>query len=108
MQQFDLNSVDKPEKENVVAYFLSMLALPVGEEGMVDDQLPHEHLFAISTLSPWFADISNYFFVGRLPPNLSFRERSIIIRKSTPFTWIGGNLFKLGPDQILRIYVRKE
>ena len=72
--------VDKPGKENVVAYFLSRLALPVGEEGMVDDQLPDEHLFAISTLSPWFFDIANYLAVGRLHPNLSFRERRRIIR----------------------------
>lgn len=30
------------------------------------------------------------------------------MRKSAPFTWIGGNLFKLGPDQILRHCVREE
>ena len=38
LQQFDLTIVhDKPRKENVVADFLSRLALPVGEEGMADD-----------------------------------------------------------------------
>ena len=78
--------VDKPRKENVVADFLSTLVLPIGEEGMVDDHLPDEHLFFISTLSPWFVDISNYLVAQRLHPNLSFRERSIIIRKITPFT----------------------
>ena len=52
LQQFDLNIVDKPGKDNVVADFLSRLALPTGEEGMVDDQMPDEHLFSISTLSP--------------------------------------------------------
>jgi len=31
-----------------------------------------------------------------------------IVRKSAPFTWIGGNLFKLGPDEILRRCVREE
>ena len=59
LQQFDLTNIDKPGKENVVADFLSRLALPTGEEGMVDDQLLDGHLFAISTLSPWFADIGN-------------------------------------------------
>ena len=108
LQQFDLTIVDKPGKENVVADFFSRLALLAGEEGMVDDQLPDEHLFSISALSLRFADIANYLFVGRLPPNISFRERSRIVRKSTPFTWIGGNLFKLCPDQILRICVREE
>jgi len=47
-------------KENVVADFLSKLDLPTGDEGIVDDQMPDEHMFAISVLSPWFADIANY------------------------------------------------
>jgi len=55
-----LTIVDKLGKENVVVDFLSRLDLPTGEEGMVDDQMPDEHLFAISVLSPWFADIANY------------------------------------------------
>lgn len=45
----------------IVADFLFRLTLPIGEEGMVDDQLADEHLFAISVLSPWFNDIANYF-----------------------------------------------
>ena len=60
LQQFDLTIVDKPSKENVVADFLSRLDLPAGEEGTVDDQMLDEQLFAISVLSPWFADIANY------------------------------------------------
>lgn len=75
---------------------------------MVDDQLSDENLFSISFLSPWFIDIANYLVVEQFRPNLSSKEKSRIIRKSTPFTWIGGNLFKLGPDKILRRYVREE
>ena len=60
LQQFDLTIVDKPGKENVVANFLSRLDLSAGEEGMVDDQMPDEHLFTILVLSPWFVDIANY------------------------------------------------
>ena len=47
LQQFDLTIVDKPGKENVFADFLSRLDLPTGEEGMVDDQMPDEHLFSL-------------------------------------------------------------
>ena len=75
---------------------------------MVDDQLLDEHLFAISVLSPWFVNIENYLVSAQFPPNLSSKEKSKIVRKSAPFTWIGGSLFKLGPDQILRICVREE
>eukprot|EP00253_Pinus_taeda_P004185 PITA_04185 len=68
-----------------IRYLMNKPDVNAREEGMVDDQMPDEYLFAISLLSPWFSDIA---------------------RKSTPFTWIRGNLFKLGPDQILRICVR--
>jgi len=37
LQQFDLTIFDNPGRENVVADFLFILSLPVGEEGMVDD-----------------------------------------------------------------------
>eukprot|EP00253_Pinus_taeda_P029515 PITA_29515 len=107
-QQFDLTIVDKLGKENVVADFLSRLDLFAGEEGMVDNQMPNEKLFAISVLSPWFADISNYLVSSQFPPHLSSKGKSKIITKSAPFTWIGGNLFKLGPNQILRCCVREE
>jgi len=36
------------------------------------------------------------------------KEKSGIIRKSAPFTWIRGNLFKLGLDQIMRRCVSEE
>eukprot|EP00253_Pinus_taeda_P026228 PITA_26228 len=108
LQQFDLTIVDKLGKENVVADFLSRLDLPASEEGTVDDQMPDEHLFGISVLSPWFVDIENYLLSAQFPPHLSSKEKSRIVRKSAPFTWIGGNLFKLGPYQILRCCVREE
>ena len=60
LQHCDLTIIEKPRKENVDAYLLSTLTFPVGNEEMVDDQLPYEHLFSISILSPWFVDIENY------------------------------------------------
>eukprot|EP00253_Pinus_taeda_P027096 PITA_27096 len=81
LQQFDITIVDKPGEENLVAEFLSRLTLPASEEGMVDDQLLDEHLFAISVLSPWFADIENYFVSAQFPPNLSSKEKSKIAIK---------------------------
>ena len=108
LQEFDLSIVDNHGKENVVANFLSRMNLPTCEEGMVDDQLPDEHLFAISVLSPWFADIANYLVSSQFPPNLHSKEKSNIVRKSAPCIWIWGNLFKLGPDQTLRRCVREE
>eukprot|EP00253_Pinus_taeda_P003270 PITA_03270 len=107
-KQFDFTIVDKRGKENVVADFLSRLDFPAGEEGLVDDQMPDERLFAISILPPWIANISNYLVSAQFPPHLSSKEKSKIVRKSAPFTWTGGNLFKPGLDQILRHCVRDE
>eukprot|EP00253_Pinus_taeda_P010006 PITA_10006 len=81
---------------------------PAGEEGMVDDQMLDEHLFYISVLSPWFSDIENYLVSTQFPPHLSSKEKSKILRKSAPSTWIGSNLFKLCLDQILRRCVKEE
>eukprot|EP00253_Pinus_taeda_P004027 PITA_04027 len=108
LQQFDLTIMNKSGKENVVVDFLSRVNFPAGEEIMVDDQMPDEHLFAISVLSPWFVDIENYLVAAQFPPHISSKDKSKIVRKSAPFTWIRGNLFKLGPDQILRRCVREE
>eukprot|EP00253_Pinus_taeda_P005173 PITA_05173 len=108
LSKFDLTIVDKPSKENVVADFLSRLDLPASEEGTMDDQMPDEHLFAISVLSPWFSDIANYLVSAQFPPHLSSKEKRRTVRKSASFTWIRGNLLKLGPDQILRRCVREE
>lgn len=71
-------------------------------------QLPDGQLFSILKLSPCFTDIANYLVADYFPPNLSSREKRNIIKKSAPFTWICGNIFKLGPDQTLRICVREE
>ena len=108
LQQFDLTIIDKPGKENVLVDFLSRVNLPTGEEGMVDDQMMEEHQFSVLVLSPWFADITNYLVLAQFPPHLSSKEKRKIVRKSTSFTWIGGNLFKICLDQILRRCVREE
>jgi len=108
LQQFDLSIVDKLGKENVVADFLYGIDLLACEKGMMDDQIPDEHLFSISVLSPQFADIASYLVSAQFLPHLSSKEKSKIVRKSAPFIWIGGNLFKLGPDQVLRRCVREE
>eukprot|EP00253_Pinus_taeda_P016390 PITA_16390 len=92
----------------VIRYLMNKPDVNAREEGMVDDQMPDEHLFAISVLSPWFADIANYLVSTQFPLHLPSKGKSKIVRNNAPFTWIGDNLFKLGPDHILRHCVREE
>jgi hypothetical protein len=74
LQEFNITIVDRPGKENVVANFLSRI--PQGSTGTpVDDDFPDEHLFAVATKTPWFADTANYLATRRLPAHLSPPQR---------------------------------
>jgi len=64
LQEFDITIVDKPRKDNAVADFLSRLTID-DSCTPTEDYFPDEYLFAISTYSPWYADIANYHFAGK-------------------------------------------
>jgi hypothetical protein len=59
MQEFNIIVLNRPRKENQVADFLSRLKT-ASEISPVSDNFPDEHLFAISVITPWYADIANY------------------------------------------------
>ena len=84
-QEFNVIVIDRPGKENQVADFLSHLNTE-GENVLVFDEFPDEHLFAISTHTPWFIDIANYLATGKLPQHLSSKEKQRIIRLSSTYT----------------------
>lgn len=96
LQEFDITIVDRPGKENVVADFLSWIQ--ADDNTPVDDSFPNEYLFAVSSHSPWYADISNYLVAGKLPSHLSHREKRKIIQQSARYIWISGCLFHTGMD----------
>ena len=54
----------------------------IKDETPVEDQFPDEYLFEISTQTPWFVDIANYFAIGKLPSHLFPREKRKIIQTS--------------------------
>jgi hypothetical protein len=92
LQEFNITILDKPGKENLVANFLSRINNE-GEVVLVEDNFPDEHLFAISTNSPWFVDIANYLATGKLPQHISPKEKKNIVRQSATYSWIEGDLF---------------
>ena len=107
LQEFNITIVDKWGKSNVVANFLSRLDNP-SEATPVNDDFPDEHIFAMSTDSPWFVDIANYLVTGKTPPHLSTHEKGSIILKSAAYSWIQGDLFYTSVDLIIHRHVRKE
>jgi hypothetical protein len=65
LQEFDITILHKPGKYNVVVDFLSRITSNENEPA-IEDCFPDEHIFAVSTKSPWFAYIANFFVAGKL------------------------------------------
>ena len=107
LQEFDITFVDRLGTENVVVDFLSWLNNS-DDDILVEDSFLDEHLFAVSSFSPWYDDISNYLVAGRLPSHLSKQEKRRIIQQSPRYCWIEGHLFYAGPDLEIRRCVRED
>ena len=107
LEEFNVTVIDRPGKENQVADFLSRLNTE-GENVLVFDEFSDEHIFAISTHTPWFTDISNYIATGKLPQHLSSKEKKRIIWLSSTYSWMGGDLYKTAPDLIIWKCVRED
>ena len=101
LQEFDITVINKAGKDNAFADFLSSMIMQEKDEP-VDDKFPHEHLFATSIQSPWFADLANYLATGKCPNFFNLRQRKKLIRESSRYTWIGGLLFRHCPDHVIR------
>eukprot|EP00253_Pinus_taeda_P019760 PITA_19760 len=90
-----------------VADFLSRIQ-NTKEDSPIEDKFPNEYLFAVTTKTPWYVDISNYLVTGKLLPHLFPSERRKIIQESSKYLWISNKLFKRGPDFVIRRCVRED
>lgn len=73
LQEFNINILDKPKKENAIVYFLSTIkncdaTIPI------EDNFTDKHLFASSTKSPLFENIPNYLSIIKLTPELLAKD----------------------------------
>eukprot|EP00253_Pinus_taeda_P016940 PITA_16940 len=93
-------------KGNVVVDFISRIK--TDDNTPVDDSFPDEYLFAVSTHSPWYADITNYSVVVNLPSHLSHKEKRRIIQQSARNSWISGCVFHTSLDQEIRTCIRED
>ena len=101
LQEFNITIVDQPSRENLVAYFLSRIRHDDYAK-RVDDTFLEEHLFADSVQSHWFAYIANYLATRKLPNHLFPHERHQIVIHSSSYSWVDNDLFRTGPDLIIR------
>lgn len=105
LQEF-ITILDRPGKQNTIAVFLSRIKNDNNDQ-LVEDKFPDEYLFAVSTKSPWYADIANYLARGKLPFHLFPREKRRIIH-NTSYSWINKELYKTGLDLIIKRCVRED
>ena len=66
LQEFNINIIDRPGKDNLVVDFLSRM-IHLGDNAPVEDTFLDENLFAICTFTPWYADVANYLMTGKMP-----------------------------------------
>jgi hypothetical protein len=100
LQELNITIIDRPERENVVADFLSRINHG-GETSLVEDDFLDEHLFSLSTKPPWYAYLDNYLTTRKFPQHMSSREKQRIIKISTNYSWIEGDRFRTGLDLII-------
>eukprot|EP00253_Pinus_taeda_P035411 PITA_35411 len=107
LQELNITVLDRPGKQNTVADFLSRIQ-NTKEDSLGEDKFLDEYLFVVTTKTPWYADIANYLVIGKLPPHLFPSERRNIIQESSKYSWISNELFKTGPDLVIRRCVRED
>jgi len=107
LQEFNITMLVRLRKQNTIADFLSMVQ-NIKEDSPVEDKFLDEYLFVVTTKTPWFADMANYLATGKLPPHLFPSKRRKIIQESSRYSWISNELFKIGPDFVIIICVRKD
>ena len=100
LQEFNNTIIDRPGKENLVAYFLSRINHG-GEMIPVNDDFPDERLFSLANKSSCYVDLVNYLTSRKLPKHLSSREKQRIVKISANYSWIEGDLFHTGPNLII-------
>jgi hypothetical protein len=107
LKEFNITILDRPRKENLVAYFISRIKNE-DDDIPVDDSFLDEHLFSLSINTPWFADMEKYLATRKLPSHLSPHEKRRIIMQSANYSWVGHDLFHTGPDLIIGRCVRED
>jgi hypothetical protein len=101
LEEFDYTVEYKPGKMHKQADHLSRLSTELDDEP-INDEIPVENLFTISSSPLWYNHISEFLATQQLPTDLSKEERRKVRVNSRHFALLGGRLYRRGIDGILR------
>ena len=59
LEKFNITVLDRPGKQNTIVDFLSRIQ-SIKEDSPIEDKFPGEYLFAVTTQTPWVADVAIY------------------------------------------------
>ena len=103
-QEYDFEIIVKQGRLNARPDHLSRLES--GEEPTsLEDNLPHAQLFSVHIADDYFTYIIEFLTIGTACARYSTKQNKQLVVKATYFTYIVGQLYKLGLDEILRRYV---
>lgn len=68
----------------------------------IEDNLSDSFLFKVDAAPDWYVDVCHILSTGSYPSGYTPLEKRQLLLKSKPFTLLGGQLYKAGPDGILQ------
>ena len=83
-----------------------MSRIETGEEPRsIEDGLPDAQLFKIRMADDYFEQIIQLLSTGKASEDLTTSQKKQLVFRAVNFQLIAGQLYKMGPDEILRRYV---
>eukprot|EP00253_Pinus_taeda_P011565 PITA_11565 len=102
LQKFDLEFTAAKSKKSLVFDKLLCSLPSTATSSQLEDSIPDETLFLISTLDPWYGDIIVYLQASSFHPETSKDARRWIGNQAQPYRIVGDTLYRLGVDSVLR------
>ena len=99
-QEYDFEIIVKPGRLNAGLDHLSSLETSK-EPTNLEHNMPDAQLFAIQIINDYFKDIIEFLTTGTTPAEYSLKQEKQLVVRETNFTLIVGQLYKLGPDEVL-------
>ena len=108
LQEFNFQIKDKKGMENMVADYLSRLAIAHNSHGLpINDDFPEESLMLVE-VAPWYAHIANYLVTREVPSQWKTQDKKYFFAKIHVYYWEEPFLLKYCADQIIRKCVPEE